>query len=37
MPETKINWINDYEKGLGRAGDEKKPLFLDFFKTGTVL
>ena len=34
MPETKINWIHDYEKGVGRARDEKKPLFLDFFKDG---
>ncbi len=34
MPETKINWINDYEEGLGRARDEKKPLFFDFFKDG---
>jgi|AP12_2_1047962.scaffolds.fasta_scaffold00220_8 hypothetical protein len=34
MQETKINWIHDYEKGVGRARDEKKPLFLDFFKDG---
>jgi hypothetical protein len=34
MAETKIGWINDYEKGLKRAGDEKKALFLDFFKDG---
>ena len=34
MTKTNINWINDYEEGLGRARDEKKPLFLDFFKDG---
>lgn len=34
MAETKINWLNDYEESLGRARDEKKPLFLDFFKDG---
>ena len=34
MPQTKINWINDYEEGLERAREEKKPLFLDFFKDG---
>lgn len=34
MPEAKINWINDYEEGVGRSREEKKPLFLDFFKNG---
>jgi hypothetical protein len=34
MPEININWINDYEEGCGRAREEKKPLFLDFFKDG---
>ncbi len=34
MPEVKVNWIRDYAEGLGRAQDEKKPLFLDFFKDG---
>ena len=34
MPKTEINWIRDFEKGLDRARDEKKPLFLDFFKDG---
>jgi hypothetical protein len=34
MQENKISWINDYEEGMGRARDEKKPLFLDFFKDG---
>jgi hypothetical protein len=34
VPETKINWINDYEEGCGRAREQRKPLFLDFFKDG---
>jgi hypothetical protein len=34
MTEANINWTNDYEEGLGRARDEKKPLFLYFFKDG---
>ena len=34
MPQNNINWINAYEEGLGRAREEKKPLFLDFFKDG---
>ena len=34
MPKTKINWINDYEEGVGRSHGAKKPLFLDFFKDG---
>ena len=34
MPQNEINWITDYEEGAGRARDEKKPLFLDFFKDG---
>jgi hypothetical protein len=34
MPKTNIKWIDDYEAGLERARDEKKPLFLDFFKDG---
>ena len=34
MPEAKINWIRDYEEGAASAREEKKPLFLDFFKDG---
>lgn len=34
MADSKINWMNDFEKGLHRAREEKKPLFLDFFKEG---
>jgi len=31
---TTIKWANSYEDGLKGAADEKKPLFLDFFKDG---
>lgn len=31
---AKVQWSNDYESSLKKAGDEKKPLFLDFFKDG---
>lgn len=34
MTQGGIKWMNDFEKGLERARDEKKPLFLDFFKDG---
>jgi hypothetical protein len=34
MPEAKINWIRDYEEGVARVRNEKKPLYLDFFKDG---
>ena len=34
MSEVKINWVYNYEEGLERVQDEKKPLFLDFFKDG---
>ena len=34
MTEIKIHWMNDFEEGCGRAREEKKPLFLDFFKKG---
>ena len=34
MPETKINWTTDYQQGVERSREEKKPLFLDFFKDG---
>ena len=36
MADSKINWMNDFEKGLDRAREEKKPLFLDFFKEDWV-
>jgi hypothetical protein len=29
-----IQWLDSYEEGLKRAGDENKPLFLDFLKEG---
>jgi hypothetical protein len=29
-----IEWLHNYDEGLKRAGNEKKPLFLDFFKEG---
>jgi hypothetical protein len=29
-----IEWFNDYDRGLNRAREEGKPLFLDFFKEG---
>jgi hypothetical protein len=29
-----IRWAQGYDEGLKRAGEEKKPLFLDFFKDG---
>lgn len=31
---AEIQWLNDYDAGLKRSGEEKKPLFLDFFKEG---
>ena len=29
-----IVWENDYQRGLKLCREEKKPLFLDFFKKG---
>ena len=29
-----IQWVATYEEGLKRAGETKKPVFLDFFKDG---
>jgi len=29
-----IHWESTYERGLVRAQDTGKPLFLDFFKEG---
>ena len=29
-----IEWLNDYDRGLKRAREEGKLLFLDFFKEG---
>lgn len=29
-----IVWEKDYQRGLKICRDEKKPLFLDFFKKG---
>jgi hypothetical protein len=31
---AEIQWLEDYDEGLKRAGSEKRPLFLDFFKDG---
>jgi hypothetical protein len=30
----KVQWINDYERGLERASQQNKPMLLDFFKDG---
>jgi len=32
--EIKVQWIGDYDRGIEKARDEKKPLLLDFFKDG---
>lgn len=29
-----IKWVGAYQDGLKAAAEEKKPLFLDFFKDG---
>lgn len=34
MAESKIKWLEDFDKGLEKARELKKPLFLDFFKDG---
>lgn len=31
---SQIQWLSDYDGGLQRAKQEKKPLLLDFFKNG---
>ena len=32
--KSAVIWENDYQKGLKLSQDEKKPMFLDFFKEG---
>jgi hypothetical protein len=32
--QVKIEWEHDYKKGLQIVKDQKKPMFLDFFKDG---
>ena len=32
--ETKIQWVTDMNTALTRAGEENKPVFLDFFNPG---
>jgi thioredoxin-related protein len=34
MPESAITWEKEYEKALGRAINERKPVLLDFYKDG---
>jgi hypothetical protein len=31
---TTVQWANSYEDSLQKAREDKKPLFLDFFKHG---
>ena len=32
--EGKVNWLGSLDEALKKAGSEKKPVFLDFFKEG---
>jgi len=32
--DIKVNWIENYDQGIEKARDEKKPVMLDFFKDG---
>ena len=34
ITKSAIIWENDYDKGLKLSQDEKRPVFLDFFKEG---
>jgi hypothetical protein len=34
MLKSSVEWENEYQKGLERARNEKKPVLLDFFKGG---